>query len=171
MDKKILMIMSALVVVALLVVAFVLVASGGLQRAGGFTTLFDKLTYDGDQTHGQHLEIPASWHVGDKKTVSDSIVDMSYTVGTIGSTSVYITTLWFNYMGNKWNDPKQGTLFYVPSSDGWITVNHGEFSLRVSSATNLSAKFDIGDVITLDALLESNGDVVVFGEFHVSGTI
>ncbi len=171
MDKKILMIMSALVVVALLVVAFVLVASGGLQRAGGFTTLFDKLTYDGDQSHGQHLDLPSSWDVGDKKTVSDSLVDMSYDVGTIGSTSVYITTLWFNYMGNKWNNPEEGTLFYVPSSAGWITVNHGMFSLRVSSATNLSAKFDIGDVITLETLLVSNGGVVVFGEFLVAGTL
>jgi hypothetical protein len=51
MDRKILMIMSALVVVAVLVVAFVLVASGGLVKAGGFTALFDKLQNDSSSTY------------------------------------------------------------------------------------------------------------------------
>ncbi len=174
MDRKILAIMGALVLVAIIVVAFVLIASGGLQRAGGFTNLFNKLTYSGENTFQQQLELPSGWHVGDKKAVSDTIVDMSYDVGSIGSTSVYITTLWFNYMGNKWNDPHRGTYFFVPddSHDGWLIVDHGRFSVQVSSATNLSAKYDIGDIITLETLLVTNDNVVLaFGEWVVASTL
>jgi len=174
MDKKILLIMVTLVVVAALVVAFVMIASGGLRRAGGFTALFDKLEYAGDETHNQRLSLPASWDVGDKKTVSDTIVDMSFWKETHGSTSVYWTTMYFVYEGNKWNDPSHGTSFQVPdnSNDGWMTVEHGLFGLTVSSATNLSAKYDIGDVITLQTVLETNSNVVTaFGNWVVASTI
>jgi hypothetical protein len=174
MDRKILMIMSALVVVAVLVVAFVMIASGGLRRAGGFTTLFDKMQYDGTDTYHQRLSCPTSWDVGDKKSVSDSIVDMSFWKETHGSTSVYWTTMWFVYTGNQWNDPSRGSSFYVPdkSADGWLAVEHGMFSITVSSATNISAKFDIGDVITLETLLVTNNNVVVaLGDWVVASTI
>jgi hypothetical protein len=171
MDRKILMIMSALVVVAVLVVAFVLVASGGLVRAGGFTTLFDKLQNDSGSTYHQYLSLPSSWNAGDKKTVSDTIVDMMYRSQTIGSTSVYVTTLWFVYLGNKWNDPYYGTSFYVPSDGGWLAVDHGRFSITVSSATNLSARYDIGGVITLQTTIVTNNDVVAFGEWVVASTL
>ena len=171
MDKKILMIMTALVVVAVLVVAFVLVASGGLVRAGGFTSLFDKLQNNTNSTYHQQLSLPSSWHVGDKKTVSDTIVDMKYDVATIGSTSVYVTTLWFVYLGNKWNSPHQGTSFYVPTEDGWQPVDHGRFSITVSSATNLSAKYDMGDVMTLETILVMHNDVLSFGEWVVASTL
>jgi hypothetical protein len=174
MDKKILTIMVALLVVAVLVVAFVMIASGGLQRAGGFTTLFDKLEYDGDATFRQQLACPDSWDVGDKKEVSDKIVDMSFWMEEHGSTSVYWTTIWFIYQGNEWNDPSRGTVFYIPddSGDGWLTVDHGVFALTVSSATNISAKYDIGDVITLETVLVLNNNVVTaFGDWIVSSTI
>jgi hypothetical protein len=174
MDKKILTIMVALLVVAVLVVAFVMIASGGLRRAGGFTSLFDKMEYDGDATYRQQLVFPDSWDVGDKKEVSDTIVDMSFWKETHGSTSVYWTTMWFAYMGNQWNDPTRGTMFYVPddSSDGWMVVDHNIFSLTVSSATNLSAKYDIGDVVTLETVFVLNNNVVVaFGDWVVSSTI
>jgi len=173
MDKKILTMMVALLVVAVLVVAFVM-ASGGLQRAGGFTRLFDKMEYDGDATYHQQLSFPSSWHVGDKKKVSDTIVDMSFWKETHGSTSVYWTTMWFAYQGNQWNDPSRGTSFSVPddSSDGWMVVDHSLFALTVSSATNLSAKYDIGDVITLETVLVLNNNVVVaFGDWIVTSTI
>jgi hypothetical protein len=172
MDKKILTIMVALLVVAVLVVAFVMIASGGLQRAGGFTTLFDKMEYSGDATYHQQLACPGSWDEGDKKTVSDRIVDMAYERGTIGSTTVYVTTLWFNYMGNKWDDPDRGTSFYIPTSyAGWVLVNHGLFSIEVSTATNLSAKYDIGDVISVHSTLETSHDILSFGGWVVANTI
>jgi hypothetical protein len=173
MDKKILAIMVALVLVAVLVVGFVMIASGGLGRAGGFTPLFDKMQNTGGETYNQRLSLPSSWDVGKKITVSDTITDMSYYKETHGSTSVYWTTMWFEYMGNKWNDPSRGTSFFVPdnSNDGWMAINHGLFSLTVSSATNLSAKYNIGDVITIQTILESNGIQVGFGDWVVASTI
>jgi hypothetical protein len=171
MDKKILTIMVALLVVAVMVVAFVMIASGGLQRAGGFTTLFDKMENSGDATYNQQLKFPDSWEAGDKKTVSDRIVDMAYRTGTIGSTTVYTTTLWFNYMGNKWNDPEHGTSFQIPTSSGWVHVTNGLFYIQVSTATNLVAKYNIGDVITVQSTLEMSGDIVTFGGWIVKNTI
>lgn len=177
MDKKIILIMVSLVVVAMIVVLFVLAAAGGgLRRAGGFTETFDKLAYTGSEVRGQHLELPSSWHEGDKKTVSDTIVDMTYRKQSVSQTTVYITTLWFVYMGTKWSNPYQsaGMLFYVPdtSSDGYFTVDHGLFSLTVSSATNLSAHYDIGDVITVDTMLVINSNAMVaFGEWAVADVL
>ena len=177
MEKKIIAIMVSLVVVAALVVAFVMVAAGGgLRRAGGFTSLFDKLDYTGVANHDQRLELPAGWHSGDKKTVSDSIVDMTYYKRTISQTSVYITTLWFVYMGDKWSSPYEGagTSFYVPiaGDSNWLHVDHGMFSITVSSATNLSAHYQIGDVISLESMLETNGNAMLaFGDWAVTNVI
>ncbi len=177
MEKKIVAIMVSLVVVAALVVAFVMVAAGGgLRRAGGFTALFDKLDYTGDANHDQRLQLPGSWHSGDKKTVSDSIVDMIYYKRTISQTSVYITTLWFVYMGDKWSNPYEGagTSFYVPitGDSNWLHVDHGMFSITVSSATNLSAHYQIGDVISLESMLETNGNAMLaFGDWAVTNVI
>jgi len=170
MEKKILLIMVSLVVVAALVVAFVMIASGGMGRAGGFTKLFDKLVDPDEQTYGQRLELPDSWSVGDVKRVSDSIVDMYYDEEDHG----YTTVMWFAYQGNKWNDPDRGTYFHVPdtSSDGWLDVTHGLFSITVWSATNLSAKYNIGDVITLESELDTNSYVMLaFDNWHVAGEL
>jgi hypothetical protein len=154
MEKKILMIMVSLVVVAVLVVAFVMIASGGLARAGGFTKLFDRLVNDEDTTYNQRLKLPDSWDVGDVKTVSDTILDMRYDEEDRG----YMTTIWFAYTGDEWNDPEQGTQFRVPdrSGDAWIVVSHGLFSIDVWSTTNISAKYDIGDTITIECELVTN---------------
>lgn len=174
MDKKILALMVSLLVIAAVAVSVTMVSFGGFGKAGGFTTLFDDLVYTGTSAHGQRLSLPDSWHENDVKKVSDRIVDMSYWKETHGSAAVYWTTMWFTYMGNKWNDPKWGTSFYVPddSNDGWLEVSHGLFSITVSTATNLSAKYDIGDVITLETELTTNDNVVLaFGTWVVSGTI
>lgn len=178
MDKKIIAIMVTLVVVAALVVAFVVVAAGGgLRKAGGFTALFDDLKYTGDADHDQRLEMPSGWHSGDKKSVSDQIVDMTYDKRTISQTSVYITTLWFVYMGDKWSDAQgEGTAFYVPISTtgyvSWLYIDHGLFSITVSSATNLSAHYSIGDVITVETMLETNSlAMLAFGDWAVADVI
>lgn len=177
MDKKIMAIMVTLVLVAALVVAFVVVAAGGgLRKAGGFTALFDDLEYTGDANHDQRLQMPSGWHTGDKKSVSDQIVDMTYYKRTISQTSVYITTLWFVYMGDKWSDSFQGegTTFYVPSTgyDSWLHIDHGLFSITVSSATNLSAQYSIGDVITVQTMLETNSiAMLAFGDWSVADVI
>jgi hypothetical protein len=157
MEKKILVIMVSLVVVAALVVAFVMIASGGMAKAGGFTSTFDKLVYDEDATYNQRLNLPDSWDVGDVKKISDRIVDMYFSEEDHG----FSTTLWFAYMGNKWSDPERGTYFHVPdtSSDGWLDVTHGLFSIHIWSATNLSAKYDIGDTITVQTTLKTNVNV------------
>jgi len=177
MDKKIIAIMVTLVVVAALVVAFVVVAAGGgLRKAGGFTALFDQLEYTGDANHDQRLEMPSGWHSGDKKSVSDQIVDLTYRKTTVSQTSVYITTLWFVYVGDKWSDAYQGegTTFYVPTTGygSWLHIDHGMFSITVSSATNLSAHYSIGDVITVDTMLETNSlAMLAFGDWAVSDLI
>ncbi len=177
MDKKIIAIMVTLVVVAALVVAFVVVAAGGgMRKAGGFTALFDKLDYTGDANHGQRLQMPAGWHSGDKKSVDDRIVDMTYRKTTVSQTSVYITTLWFVYMGDKWSDQYQGqgTTFYVPTTgfDNWLHIDHGLFAITVSSATNLSAHYSIGDVITVETMLETNSiAMLAFGDWAVADVI
>ncbi|MBU0684534.1 MAG: hypothetical protein ABIE25_07485 [Thermoplasmatota archaeon] len=177
MERKIIAIMATLVVVAVLVVAFVMVAAGGgINRSGGFTALFDKLEYNGNETYEQDLQAPESWHVNDKKVVSDTIVDMTYRKQTIGQTNVYTTTLWFVYLGTKWSNPYQGhgDTFNVPdkSQDGWLQVNHGMFSIEVSSATNLSVHYSIGDVITLENALERNrNNQIGFGDWSVKNVI
>jgi len=181
MDKKILTIMVTLVVVALLVVGFVMWAAGGsFVRGGGFSDLFDDLEYEGNETYGQELSLPDNWDDGDKKKVSDVIVDMAYRKQTVGQTSVYITTLWFVYVGDKWSNEYQlsshppGTLFYVPSATGdeWIPVDNGIFHIEVSSATNISAEYDIGETITVESLLEYNeNSMLAFGTWKVSNTI
>ena len=177
MERKIIVIMATLVVVAVLVVAFVMVAAGGgISRSGGFTSLFDKLEYNGDKTYGQNLTVPESWHVNDKKVVSDTIVDMTYRKQTVSQTTVYITTLWFVYLGTKWSNPYQGhgDNFYVPdnSHDGLLEVSHGMFWIEVSSATNLSAHNSIGDVISLETVLERNGNnQIAFGDWSPKNVI
>jgi hypothetical protein len=171
MEKKILVIMVSLVVVAALVVAFVMIASGGLARAGGFTKLYDKLVNDDEFTYNQRLKLPDSWDVGDTKKVSDAIVDMYYQEDDHG----YLTTLWFAYQGDKWNDPEHGTHFYVPdtSHDGWLEITHGLFSIQIWSATNLSAKYDVGDTITIESQLKTNVnvDLAFDDEWHLAGVL
>ncbi|HIH00471.1 TPA: hypothetical protein HA259_00035 [Thermoplasmata archaeon] len=181
MEKKIIGIMLSLVVVAVVVVAVVMVAAGGFKKSGGFTKLFDSLEYSGNLTYQQYLEIPDDWEVGDKKQVSDTIVDMYYYRTTVQQTSVFITTMYFVYMGDKWNDPSEGTWFRVPNADThgdstWITVNHGLFSLQVSSATNLSDHYDIGDVIELETTIvlandDSPDGSLAFGLWAVTDTV
>ena len=177
MEKKIIGIMLTLVVVAVVVMAAVLIAAGGLKRGGGFSNLFDSLEYDGELTYSQDLAVPDDWEAGDVKTVSDQIVDLFYYRHTYATTTVYITTLYFTYIGDKWTDPTVGTRFYVPTADAdgdlnWLQVNHGMFSIQVSSATNLSASYSIGDIIDIDTtLIETEDGPLAFGEWAVSDTI
>lgn len=176
MDKKIVGIMLALVVVAIVVVGVVAVATVGIKKSGGFSGLFDDLEYTGDLTYRQELEIPDGWDDGDVKRVSDMIVDMHYYRHTVAMTTVYVTTLYFVYVGEEWNSPAEGTRFYVPVewSEGeldWIHVNHGLFSVQVSSATNLSAAYDVGDVIELETTIVNAGGTLAFGEWNVADTI
>lgn len=159
MEKKIITIMVALIIVATTVVAAIVIAAGGTGSAGGFTKLFDKLENpDTSATFNQYLYLPDDWESGDKVKVSDRIVDMYlYSTDTILGTTVYTVTLYFVYMGEKWTDEGAGTFFNVPSTphhNGWMTVNHGLFWLRVSSATNIAGDYSIGDVIELQSTLE-----------------
>lgn len=174
MEKKIIAIMMSLVVIAALVVAFVMIAAGGSPTAGGFTKLFDQLEYSGDATYNQYLEIPADWQVGDEKTVSDTIFDLTYYRHEYAGVYVYVTTLWFMYVGDKWADsPTHGNMFFVPVEDGWLRVEHGQFSITVSSATNLSEEYSIGDVITLNCQIidaDDSDDVqLAFSDWVVEG--
>jgi hypothetical protein len=176
MEKKIIAIMVALVMVAAVVVTVVMIAAGGLSRAGGFSNLFDELEYSGNETDHQLLEIPDGWYANDVKTVSDVIVDMAYTEQTNWQTTVYLTTLYFMYIGDQWTaDPSYGTYFYVPvdDHDGVMAVSHGLFSFTVSSATNLSAVYDIGDVIKLRTtiVLLDDMETLAFGAWSVADTL
>ena len=176
MERKIVGIMLALVLVAIVVVGVVAIASVGIKKSGGFTKLFDDLEYSGDLTYRQELEIPEDWDEGDEKTVADTIVDMHYYRHTLATTTVYVTTLYFIYMGEEWNSPAEGTRFYVPVewNDGyldWIHVNHGLFSIQVSSATNLSAAYDIGDTIELETTIVDADGTLAFGEWAVADTL
>jgi hypothetical protein len=80
-------------------------------------------------------------------------------------------------MGDKWSDPYQGdgTSFYVPIAvqySSWLHVDHGLFSITVSSATNLSAQYSIGDVITVETMLETNSNAMLaFGDWAVADVI
>lgn len=171
MEKKIIAIMVTLIVVAALVVAFVMIAAGGVRSAGGFTKLFDQLVLDQEEDHWLALALPDDWEVGDEHKVTDTIVDMTYQSRDVESTTVYVTTLWFTYMGDKWSDLEDGTLFYVPYNTDAIYVNHGLFHVSVSSATNISADYDIGDSITLYSQVVSTPDGLAFGDFEVEGVI
>jgi len=170
MDKKIIAIMVSLLVIAGVVAAVVAVASsGGLQSSGGFTKLYDKLDA-GVAPDEEYLQLPSSWDSGDVKKVSEVIVDMVYEKRTIQQTSVYITQFWFVYLGEKWSDQfeGEGSDFYVPVTwgSGWLHVDHGLFSVTVSSATNLSHEYTNGDVITLESTLESVNRVTPEGYIY-----
>lgn len=184
MEKKIIGIMLSLIVVAIVVVAVVMVAAGGFKKGGGFTKLFDSLEYSGNQTYRQELEIPDDWAVDDVKKVSDTIVDMYHYSTTVQQTNVYITTLYFVYIGDEWTDPDDGTRFSVPNSithneetlATWIHVSHGLFSIQVSSATDLSIAYDIGDVIELETTIviaddETPDGIEAFGLWTVANTV
>ncbi len=176
MERKIVGIMLALVVVAIVIVGVVTIAAVGTKKSGGFSKLFDDLEYSGDLTYRQELEIPGDWHENDVKKVSDMIVDMRYYRHTVATTTVYVTTLYFIYVGDEWNSPAEGTRFFVPVewNDGfldWMDVNHGLFSIQVSSATNLSAAYDIGDVIELQTTIIDVDGTLAFGEWAVADTL
>ena len=177
MDRKIIGIMVTLVAVLIVVMVVVLAfVGGGLSvRAGGFTSLFDDLENPAGGTHNQELAMPTNWRVNDVMKVSDTIVDLSYYKQTVAQTTVYVTTLYFAYMGDKWNDPfNDGSNFNVPdnSFDGWMGVGHGVFHITVSSATNLSAHYQPGDVIKLEVVLQTNvNGSLAFGEWSVANTI
>lgn len=174
MDRKIIAVMLTLVVVAVVVMAFVLVAAGGIRAStsGGFTKLFDELQNPSGALVDQELTLPTSWHVNDIKKVSDRIVDMYYDTVPVASTTVYITTLYFAYSGEKWNNPEEdGTNFYVPYGNGWMHISHGLFHIQVSTATNLSAEYQPGDVIELESPIATNTSAqLVFGEWSVVDT-
>lgn len=172
MDRKILSIMMALVVVAIIVVAFVTVAAGGIRSSGGFTKLFDQLENPTPSvTYQQYLRLPSAWTVEDTKVVSDRIVDMYLSsTTTIGATTIYTHVLYFTYIGDKYTDAERGTMFYVPSSThhlGYLPVNHGLFSLSVSSSANLSEEYSIGDVISLKTTLVADGSLLAFGSWSL----
>lgn len=173
MEKKILTIMVVLVVVAAIVVAFVMIAAGGVRTAGGFTKLFDDLENPNPSvTFHQYLDLPNDWSINDRKVVGDTIVDMylDYTT-TVGSTTIYVHVLYFVYIGDMWTDSEQGTSFYVPTStshSGYLMVDHGRFSLSVSSASNLSEDYSIGDVIELQTTLVDNLGVLSFGSWSLA---
>jgi hypothetical protein len=170
MDRKIIAVMVTLVVVALVVVAVIALAAGGFGgRAGGFTTLFDKLENPGGEIHDQQLVLPSSWHAGDPIAVSDKIVDMYYEEVS-GELPYYRTTLFFVYAGEKWNDPLEGTTFYVPATNGLVMVNHGLFHITVISGDNISESFGVGDVVQLNCKVVVVGMTLAFGEWTVQGT-
>ena len=177
MERKIIMIMLTLVVVAIVVVGVVMVAAVGIKRGGGFTQLFDQLEDSGElENQYMILELPSNWDAGDVKSVSDTIVDMYFNEHTVEQTTVYVTTLYFVYTGNKWNNPDHGTMFRIPIEDdwgmlGWKSIVHGLFWIQVSSATNLSAEYDIGDVIELETTLVNAGGTLAFSEWSVSNTL
>ncbi len=180
MDKKIIAVMVTLVVVAALVVAFVMVAAGGggVHKAGGFTSLFDKLVNPDpvNDTHDQRLEVPTSWE-GDKITVSDTITDMSYTSAMVNGLRIYTTNLWFSYIGTEWNqEPSHGTFFSVPMANtwggwGWLQVNHGLFMITISSATNISADYHAGEVISLSSTVSLVDGTMCFSVWTVENTL
>ena len=177
MERKIVWIMLTLVVVAIVVVGVVMIAATGIKRGGGFTDLFDQLEYSGGLTTHQDLEIPDDWNAGDVKSVSDAIVDMYYEIHQLQQLTVYVTTLYFIYQGEKWNNPEEGTWFRIPVEEGewgelgWKVINHGHFYVEVSSATNLSARYDIGDVIELETTIVNAGGTPAFGEWVVADVI
>ena len=180
MDKKIIAIMVSLLVIAGVVAAVVAISTGGgLRSSGGFTKLYDKLSYTSwASPDNQYLELPSSWESGDVQKVSDVIVDLTYEKTVLHQTSVYLTHLWFVYLGDKWSVPFEGdgSRFYVPveipGGSDWLQVNHGLFSITVSSATNLSAKYTIGDKITLQSELVVNGNAMLaFGEWTYSESL
>jgi hypothetical protein len=59
----------------------------------------------------------------------------------------------------------------VPVADGTLLVNHGLFSITVSSATNISAHYDVGDTITIEAQVVSVDGALAFNNWIVADTL
>lgn len=163
MERKILTIMVALMLVAAIVVAFVMIAAGGIKSEGGFTKLFNELQNPSPSvTYDQYLKCPSDWQAQDIKTVSDRIQDMVPMGEELSAgITVYTVRMYFVYEGDKWADPDLGMLFNVPSTDRggeYIQVNHGLFWVDVSSTEDIAESYDIGDVIEIQTVLEANED-------------
>lgn len=153
-DKKVLLLIGALVIVAVVTLAVSLFAPGSSHASGSsFSALFDKMeNKTGEPTT---LILPStSYSAGQVITVSDNIIAMDVDDYHLS------TTLYFLYDGSVWVNENNGNSFEVKQDVESIHVANSVFKLTLG--TDLSVKYDVGGSISLQvSVVLSHGDLVL----------
>jgi hypothetical protein len=153
-DKKVLLLIGALVIVALVILAVSLVMPGSTRASGSsFSALFDKM--ENKTGTSSELVLPEeSYTAGQVITVTDRIIAMDVDDYHLS------TTLYFIYEGSKWINENTGSSFDVLQDVEKIRVKNSVFHLTLG--TDLSVKYDVGGSISLQVgVTLSHGDLVL----------
>jgi len=160
LDKRILTLIGALLILALLIVAVAMVAptigSGGGKS---FTSLFDRLEMENESDESHWLKLGDDFEAGDEIIVKDKIVSIRQSWGD--------TIFTFTYTGNKWVNETGGTNFHVPDgSHNGIDVRGSVFEIQVDG--KFSSSFDVGDKIRLTTtVVQDEGELVFDDDWEV----
>jgi len=160
-DKKILTMIGALLVIAVIVIAIVAMRPSFGGGEDSFSDLFDKLDEGNWTVHESYMPLVLSseFEDGQEIIVEDRIIAME------GEDA---TRFYFLYTGDKWVDEEEGTDFAVPTDAtpyhqydfGYIGVSDGVFSIQFNE--KYTASFDVGDSIRMTTKVVSEEGVLVF---------
>jgi hypothetical protein len=146
-DKKVLLLIGALVVVAVVVLAVSLIGPSGSHVSGSsFSALFDKMEKRAGTT--ADLVLPSSYTNGEVVTVTDTVVAREL---DIHDGNVKSTTLFFNYEGTKWINETSATTFNVLTNLEDIKVVHAAFSIQLNG--DWSGTISVGEDVTLQTVV------------------
>lgn len=148
-DKKVLYVIAALLIVALVVVAVAMIRPSFGGGGQSFSELFDGLEME--NTTARDLMLGDEFVEGQEVVVEDKIVSMR----THGS----YTYFYFIYTGDKWADEESGTYFQVPLEAGEIDVNNAFFQISVSGI--YTSSFDVGDTVTIKTTVVMEDEVLL----------
>lgn len=153
-DKKVLLLIGALVVVAIIVLAVGLLAPSLNKPSGSsFSALFDKMVKKSNNSNDLVLS-PSSYASGDKIIITDKIIAIKLLPG------YQTTTLYFLYQGTEWINKSTGTSFDVLTDLYPISVEGSSFSINIGS--DLSVAYNVGSYITLQGtVFAANGHLVL----------
>jgi len=152
-DKKVLLLIGALVVVAVVVLAASMLNPASIRGGGSsFSALFDKMEINSGTE--ADLVLPSTYLTGEVITITDTVVAME----VINSGTA--TRFYFDYVGTKWVNETGGTDFSVVQDAGKILVAHAQFHIDVSGDLHMSVH--VGKSLTLQTTVASHlGDQVL----------
>jgi hypothetical protein len=152
-DKKVLLLIGALVIVAVVVLAASMLSPASIRGGGSsFSALFDKMEINSGTE--ADLVLPNTYLTGEVITITDTVVAME--IINSGTT----TRFYFDYVGTKWVNETSGTDFSVVQDANKIEVAHAQFHIDVSGDYHLSVH--VGKSLTLQTSVASHlGDLVL----------
>jgi len=145
-DKKVLLLIGALVIVAVVVLAASMISPASIRGGGSsFSALFDKMEINtGTEAD---LVLPSTYLTGEVITITDTVVAME--VISHGTA----TRFYFNYVGTKWINETSGTDFSVVQDVSKIQISHAQFHIDVSGDLHMSVH--VGSSLTLQTTVAS----------------